>query len=63
MSHLRTIYEPLGLFFLPKIKTKGDNQMFSDEILERIFLRKELQDLSIEKQSKIIHAIEEVIEE
>ena len=37
--------------------------MFSDEILERIFLRKELQDLSIEKQSKIIHAIEEVIEE
>jgi hypothetical protein len=38
-------------------------EMFTDEILERIFLRKELQKLSIETQSEVIHAIEEVLEE
>lgn len=37
--------------------------MFSDEILEKIFGRKELQVLDLQTQSDVIHAIEEVLEE
>lgn len=37
--------------------------MFSDEILEKIFARKELQILDLQTQSEVIHAIEEVLEE
>ena len=37
--------------------------MFSDEILEKIFARKELQRLDLQTQSAVIHAIEEVLEE
>lgn len=37
--------------------------MFSDEILEKIFARKELQRLDLQTQSEVIHAIEEVLEE
>ncbi len=37
--------------------------MFSDETLEKIFARKELQRLDLQTQSAIIHAIEEVLEE
>lgn len=37
--------------------------MFSDEILEKIFARKELQRLDLQTQSSVIHAIEEVLSE
>ncbi len=37
--------------------------MFSDEILEKVFARKELQRLDLQTQSEVIHAIEEVLEE
>ena len=38
--------------------------MFSDdEVLEKIFARKELQSLDLSTQSSIIHAIEDVLEE
>lgn len=37
--------------------------MFSDEVLEKIFMRKELQRLDLQTQSSVIHAIEEVLEE
>ena len=37
--------------------------MFSDEVLEKIFARKELQRLDLQTQSAVIHAIEEVLEE
>ena len=39
---------------------KGDSKMFSDEILEKIFGRRELQVLDLQTQSDVIHAIEEV---
>ena len=38
-------------------------EMFSDEVLEKIFARKELQRLDLQTQSEVIHAIEEVLEE
>ena len=37
--------------------------MFSDEVLEKIFARKELQRLDLQAQSEVIHAIEEILEE
>ena len=37
--------------------------MFSDEVLEKIFARKELQRLDLQTQSEVIHAIDEVLEE
>lgn len=37
--------------------------MFSDEVLEKIFTRKELQRLDLQTQSEVIHAIEDVLEE
>lgn len=37
--------------------------MFSDEVLEKIFARKELQSLPLQVQSSVIHAIENVLEE
>ena len=37
--------------------------MFSDEILEKIFARKELQRLDLQTQSEVIHAIEKALEE
>lgn len=37
--------------------------MFSDEVLEKIFMRKELQRLDLQTQSEVIHAIEDVLEE
>ncbi len=37
--------------------------MFSDEILEKIFARQELQSLDLQTQSAVIHAIEDVLEQ
>lgn len=37
--------------------------MFSDEVLEKIFARKELQRLDLQTQSAVIRAIEEVLEQ
>lgn len=37
--------------------------MFSDEILEKIFAKRELQSLDLQTQSAVIHAIEDVLEE
>lgn len=37
--------------------------MFSDEVLEKIFARRELQSLDLQTQSAVIHAIEDVLEE
>lgn len=37
--------------------------MFSDDVLEKIFARRELGILDLQTQSAVIHAIEEVLEE
>ena len=37
--------------------------MFSDEILTKIFARKEIQRLNLYQQTEIVHAIEEVLEQ
>ena len=37
--------------------------MFSDEILTKIFSKRELQKLDLQTQSEIVHAIEDVLEE
>lgn len=37
--------------------------MFSDDVLEKIFAREELQRLDLQTQSAVIHAIEEVLEQ
>ena len=37
--------------------------MFSDDVLEKIFAREEMQRLDLQTQSSVIHAIEEVLEE
>ena len=37
--------------------------MFSDDVLEKIFAREELQRLDLKTQSAVIHAIEEVLEQ
>ena len=37
--------------------------MSSDEVLEKIFARKELQRLDLQTQSSVINAIEEVLSE
>lgn len=37
--------------------------MFTDEVLEGIFAREEMQRLDLQTQSSIIHAISEVLEE
>lgn len=37
--------------------------MFSDEVLEKIFSRQELQMLDLQTQSAVIHAIEEILEQ
>ena len=50
-------------FFLQKFKHKGGIAMFSDEILEKLFARPELQKYSIEEQSKLINVFEQVLEE
>lgn len=36
--------------------------MFSDDVLEKIFARKEMQALDLYTQSSVIHAIEEVLD-
>lgn len=37
--------------------------MFSDDVLEKIFLHPELQNVPIAYQSSVIHAIEEILKE
>ena len=48
---------------MQKFNQKEGDNVFSDEILEKIFARKELQRLDLQTQSEVIHAIEEVLEE
>ena len=48
---------------MPEYRQKEGKRMFSDETLEKIFARKELQRLDLQTQSEVIHAIEEVLEE
>lgn len=49
--------------FMRQFKKKEVANMFSDETLEKIFLREELQRLDLQTQSDVIHAIAEVLEE
>lgn len=49
-------------FLLQKFNQKEGDNVFSDEILEKIFNRKEMQRLDLQTQSSVIHAIEEVLE-
>ena len=46
-----------------KFKHKGVINMFSDEILEKIFLDPETQKVPIGYQSTMIHVIEKILEE
>jgi hypothetical protein len=50
-------------FFMQKLKHKEGYTMFSDDVLEKIFAREELQRLDLQTQSAVIHAIEEVLEQ
>lgn len=52
-----------GSFFMPKFKHKEVSEMFSDEILEKLFARPELQKFSAAEQSTLIDVFEEVLEE
>ena len=47
---------------MQKFNLKEGDNVFSDEILEKIFNRKEMQRLDLQTQSSVIHAIEEVLE-
>ena len=47
---------------MQKFNQKEGDDVFSDEILEKIFNRKEMQRLDLQTQSSVIHAIEEVLE-
>ena len=47
---------------MQKFNQKEGENVFSDEILEKIFNRKEMQRLDLQTQSSVIHAIEEVLE-
>lgn len=47
---------------MQKFNQKEGDNVFSDEILEKIFNRKEMQRLDLQTQSSVIHAIEEVLE-
>lgn len=47
---------------MKKFNQKEGDNVFSDEILEKIFNRKEMQRLDLQTQSSVIHAIEEVLE-
>lgn len=47
---------------MQKFNQKDGDNVFSDEILEKIFNRKEMQRLDLQTQSSVIHAIEEVLE-
>ena len=47
---------------MQKFNQKEGDNVFTDEILEKIFNRKEMQRLDLQTQSSVIHAIEEVLE-
>ena len=47
---------------MQKFNQKEGDNVFSDEILEKFFNRKEMQRLDLQTQSSVIHAIEEVLE-
>ena len=47
---------------MQKFNQKEGDNVFSDEILEKIFNRKEMQRLDLQTQSSVIHAMEEVLE-
>lgn len=47
---------------MQKFNQKEGDNVFSDEILEKNFNRKEMQRLDLQTQSSVIHAIEEVLE-
>lgn len=47
---------------MQKFNQKEGDNVFPDEILEKIFNRKEMQRLDLQTQSSVIHAIEEVLE-
>lgn len=48
---------------MPKFRYKEELLMFSDEILEKLFARPELQKFSISDQSMLIDVFEQVLEE
>lgn len=52
-----------GSFFMPKFRHKEELLMFSDEILEKLFARPELQKFSLLDQSTLIDVFEQVLEE
>ena len=48
---------------MPKFRYKEELLMFSDEVLEKLFARPELQKFSISDQSMLIDVFEQVLEE
>ena len=48
---------------MQKYKQKGEMLIFSDDILEKLFSRPELQKYSITEQSELIGVFEKVLEE
>lgn len=48
---------------MPKYNQKEVDNMFSDNVLEKIFAEKELQRVPFDYQSIVIHVIERVLEE
>ena len=48
---------------MPKFKHKEELLMFSDEVLEKLFARPELQKFSISDQAMLIDVFEQVLEE
>lgn len=49
-------------FYVQKLNQKGVTDMFSDDILEKIFANDEVQKIPIVYQSIMIHVIEKILE-
>lgn len=50
-------------FFMQKFKHKEEGKMFSDEVLEKIFMREDVTKIPLIYQSTMIQAIQEVLEQ
>lgn len=63
MIVFRKLIGRLAFFFCAKIKIEGDENMFSDELLEKFFSDEEIRKCPVGTQSTIIHSIEKILEQ
>lgn len=63
MKQRRELIDRLALFFYAIIFLKGDEDMFSDELLEKILTDDDVIKCPIGTQATIIRAIERILED